>query len=285
MSEAALLRTIKFRVWMRRLRSAQQYEAKQEQLSTPTHTTILTRTRNVRSGGGGGGKGVGLGTDGSDPHPFGAVDWLRCGNVNCGKWRACLRGMNGAAVMQKMRVCVGNAPGKFYCWMNSWDEAHASCSAPQEGFSINSLAAHEMEPVLLASVTTVAAAATATTSAIDETATVSFPAGKNRKQLSQQQQEQQQVRMETCRRNEGGVENEEDSASDGGGELDASQEPDGDGDGDGDQQSDHDIMSLADNVSFDSAALSTGVSSRGRIVKSRWNSQAVKIRGATSGRK
>lgn len=37
---------------------------------------------------------------------YGEVDWIRCSNPNCGKWRACLRTMDGRALREKYPVCT-----------------------------------------------------------------------------------------------------------------------------------------------------------------------------------
>jgi hypothetical protein len=63
------------------------------------------------------------------------VEWIRCCNPTCGKWRAIsVRGMDSAALLSRL-----NAKGKWggrtiswYCAMNTWDETTASCAAPQE---------------------------------------------------------------------------------------------------------------------------------------------------------
>lgn len=91
---------MKIRVWVRRLRAAERFE------TLRTSPGIREYVRHLE-----------------DREP-GEVDWIRCCNPNCGKWRACLRSMNGRAVRHKHPL--------WYCWMNFWDDPRASCSAPQE---------------------------------------------------------------------------------------------------------------------------------------------------------
>ena len=49
--------------------------------------------------------------------------WIRCCNPNCGKFRA---------VSNAVDARVLESRGEWYCVMNTWDEAVASCAAPQE---------------------------------------------------------------------------------------------------------------------------------------------------------
>ena len=62
------------------------------------------------------------------------VEWIRCCNPACGKWRAVVRTIETQHVLS--RLSKGNRWGskgtKWYCAMNSWDETQASCAAPQE---------------------------------------------------------------------------------------------------------------------------------------------------------
>lgn len=61
------------------------------------------------------------------------VEWVRCCNPACGKWRSLTRNIDSATMISKMyknKHFVDN--GAWYCSMNSWDESTASCSAPQE---------------------------------------------------------------------------------------------------------------------------------------------------------
>lgn len=101
-SEISVQRAMKLRVWVKRLRSADRYESK-----VPKSTVNESRT-------------------------FGEVDWIRCSNPSCGKWRACARSIDGKALRRKYP--------EWFCWMNSWDEAKSSCNAPQEGTAVHSLA-------------------------------------------------------------------------------------------------------------------------------------------------
>lgn len=94
---------IKIRVWLRRIRTGDRYEARNNLKSAYDKKTA-----------------------GSNFIKSVPVDWIRCCSPVCGKWRACLRTMNGDDVR------VVQYP--WYCWMGSWDETKATCSAPQEGF-------------------------------------------------------------------------------------------------------------------------------------------------------
>ena len=57
--------------------------------------------------------------------PVGEQEWVQCCDPNCGKWRALHRSMDSSSLQLK----------EWYCVMNSWDEALASCAAPQVGFA------------------------------------------------------------------------------------------------------------------------------------------------------
>jgi len=100
---AADARTRKhLRVWVRRLQCNEQYESR-----LPT----LTR-----------GKKRSVASTSKEP-----LEWVRCCNPSCGKWRAILRIMDS-----KMNVIDRTSNGEWYCVMNTWDEKTASCAAPQE---------------------------------------------------------------------------------------------------------------------------------------------------------
>jgi len=100
---AADARTRKhLRVWVRRLQCNEAYEARQ-----PT----LTR-----------GKKRAVASSSKDP-----LEWVRCCNPSCGKWRAVLRMMDA-----KGNVMDRTQDGEWYCVMNNWDEKLSSCAAPQE---------------------------------------------------------------------------------------------------------------------------------------------------------
>ena len=64
------------------------------------------------------------------------MDWIRCCNPKCGKWRAIsTRGITATQILSKLnkgRHWVDQKPLLWYCSMNNWDETKASCSAPQE---------------------------------------------------------------------------------------------------------------------------------------------------------
>lgn len=61
-------------VWVRRLRAADKYETKHGR-------DIVDNNK-----------------------PYGCVDWIRCSSATCGKWRACLRGMNAKALRKEFPV-------------------------------------------------------------------------------------------------------------------------------------------------------------------------------------
>ena len=56
--------------------------------------------------------------------PPGEVEWVQCSAPNCGKWRALGRAMEGRSIVERHR--------EWFCVLNTWDEALASCAAPQE---------------------------------------------------------------------------------------------------------------------------------------------------------
>lgn len=53
------------------------------------------------------------------------IEWIQCCNPNCGKWRPLPPYMTSSAVLDSCNR-------QWYCVLNSWDEAMASCGAPQE---------------------------------------------------------------------------------------------------------------------------------------------------------
>lgn len=53
------------------------------------------------------------------------VEWIQCADPNCGKWRALPPYMKSSAILE-------SCDNKWFCVLNSWDEAIASCGAPQE---------------------------------------------------------------------------------------------------------------------------------------------------------
>lgn len=106
--QTGALRAKKMRIWVRRLRSGDKYEAKHSNKSM-----IDKEVKGVKK--------------------FGEVDWIRCSNPYCGKWRACLRSINGQKIRRENET--------WFCWMNSWDEARSSCNAPQEDTAVHSLGA------------------------------------------------------------------------------------------------------------------------------------------------
>jgi len=105
---AADARTRKhLRVWVRRLESNENYEARQH----PTMTRGKKRSAAA-----------------SAKEPY---EWIRCCNPSCGKWRALLRCMDS-----KQHVIDQTIRGEWYCVMNTWDEKMASCAAPQENLPV-----------------------------------------------------------------------------------------------------------------------------------------------------
>jgi len=57
--------------------------------------------------------------------PSQKIEWIRCSNPNCGKWRPLPLYMKSSAIL-------ASCNNQWYCVLNSWDEAMASCGAPQE---------------------------------------------------------------------------------------------------------------------------------------------------------
>mmetsp|Transcript_928 Transcript_928/g.1327 ORF Transcript_928/g.1327 Transcript_928/m.1327 type:complete len:442 (-) Transcript_928:219-1544(-) len=105
---AADARTRKhLRVWVRRLESNENYEARMH----PTMTRGKKRSAAACS---------------KEPY-----EWIRCCNPSCGKWRALLRCMDA-----KHHVIDRTVNGEWYCVMNTWDEKMASCAAPQENLPV-----------------------------------------------------------------------------------------------------------------------------------------------------
>ena len=84
----------------------------------------------------------GDGTRDASMNTRGVTDWIRCTDPQCGKWRACLRNMSAKIVKDRYP--------DWTCWMNSWDETRASCTAPQEGSCVRSLAQVELDEQLAA---------------------------------------------------------------------------------------------------------------------------------------
>lgn len=105
---AADARTRKhLRVWVRRLESNENYEARMN----PTMTRGKKRSAAACS---------------KEPY-----EWIRCCNPSCGKWRTLLRCMDS-----KQHVIDRTLNGEWYCVMNTWDEKMASCAAPQENLPV-----------------------------------------------------------------------------------------------------------------------------------------------------
>ena len=94
-----------FRVWSRRIKTQEAYEARQPP---------MTRGKKRQVAGS------------KDPY-----EWVRCCNPSCGKWRAVLKVMGA-----KSHVMDASINGEWYCAMNNWDEKVASCGAPQENLPL-----------------------------------------------------------------------------------------------------------------------------------------------------
>lgn len=62
------------------------------------------------------------------------IEWVRCCNPACGKWRAIsLRGLDSSSMLKRLnRGSRWTQNMEWFCAMNSWDESRASCVAPQE---------------------------------------------------------------------------------------------------------------------------------------------------------
>lgn len=90
------------RVWVKRLKGNEDFEARQPTLTRGKKRAAVSSSKD-------------------------AYEWVRCCNPSCGKWRAVLRFMDA-----KSNVIDRTANGEWYCVMNNWDEKVASCAAPQE---------------------------------------------------------------------------------------------------------------------------------------------------------
>ncbi|RYH02943.1 hypothetical protein EON65_47515 [archaeon] len=66
------------------------------------------------------------------------IEWIRCSNPSCGKWRAISRNIDSNLLLSKLHKNRHfgedefGGGGVWYCSMNSWDETTASCAAPQD---------------------------------------------------------------------------------------------------------------------------------------------------------
>lgn len=60
------------------------------------------------------------------------LEWIRCCNPQCGKWRSTLRGMDTSEVLKRLKKKKWGVKSTWFCSMNTWDETLASCAAPQE---------------------------------------------------------------------------------------------------------------------------------------------------------
>lgn len=94
------------KVWAKKLRCADRAESK-------LPPSAVTRGRNKRS--------------------RNEIEWIKCSNPSCGKWRQCLSTLDTSALLRKMNNNRwSNENSKWFCSMNSWDETVASCAAPQD---------------------------------------------------------------------------------------------------------------------------------------------------------
>lgn len=93
-----------FKLWVKKLKNADRAEAK---MGAPA----MTRNRKRKLD----------------------VEWIRCCNPSCGKWRAISRGIDTSAMLKKLNKNkrFGGEP-LWFCSMNAWDDPTASCAAPQE---------------------------------------------------------------------------------------------------------------------------------------------------------
>lgn len=53
------------------------------------------------------------------------IEWIQCSNPSCGKWRPLPPYLKSSAILESCN-------SHWFCVLNSWDEAMASCGAPQE---------------------------------------------------------------------------------------------------------------------------------------------------------
>jgi len=53
------------------------------------------------------------------------IEWIKCSNPNCGKWRALPTYLKSSAVLEQCK-------NTWFCVLNTWDEGMASCAAHQE---------------------------------------------------------------------------------------------------------------------------------------------------------
>lgn len=61
------------------------------------------------------------------------VEYIKCCNPNCGKWRAISRGIESSFLLKRLNKNRKFGEGiLWFCSMNSWDDTTASCAAPQE---------------------------------------------------------------------------------------------------------------------------------------------------------
>ncbi|KAL7485640.1 hypothetical protein ACHAW6_011234 [Cyclotella cf. meneghiniana] len=53
------------------------------------------------------------------------IEWIKCSNPNCGKWRALPTYLKSSSVLESCN-------NTWFCVLNTWDEGMASCAAHQE---------------------------------------------------------------------------------------------------------------------------------------------------------
>jgi len=77
-----------------------------------------------------------IGTRGVNKKKRTEVDWIKCSNPTCGKWRSVLRSIETTSMMQRLNGTrwgkSKSADMQWFCSMNTWDESQASCGAAQE---------------------------------------------------------------------------------------------------------------------------------------------------------
>jgi hypothetical protein len=118
--QSGALRAKKIRIWVRRLRSADKYEAKHGASASSNSSSSSKSGSNGSGNGNGNGNGLSEGRDkekdkekdkdkeggGKAGKRFGEVDWIRCSSPSCGKWRACLRSSSALKIRSEHKVCM-----------------------------------------------------------------------------------------------------------------------------------------------------------------------------------
>ena len=73
------------------------------------------------------------------------IEWIRCNNPTCGKWRSVARGIDISSLVRRVNKRRFGSQNSLLntnsnqhntvgwtCFMNNWDDTVASCTAPQE---------------------------------------------------------------------------------------------------------------------------------------------------------